>query len=186
MIELINIVSEMKGKNEKGESKVAVSVDEKTIDAADTVKYGKEYAFSTPFVDIISNGNFIIVDLVFPKEGAAELRTAWNYLERFGRQTHENVDGSLLHFVEFTVIPLKYSGKYFCSLVNPVFWARQSSEFGKPVDSIRMLFEKEAVNFFEAPPVDEKALDREIEKEILEEQKAEEAIGSQEENPRNM
>lgn len=174
MIELIDIINEMKGKNEKGESKVAVSVDEKTLDAANAIKYGHEYIFNTPFVDILSNGNFIIVDIVFPREGAAELRTAWNYLERFGKMTHENVDGASIQLVEFTLIPLRYSGRYFCSLVNPVFWALQPSGFGKPVDSIRMLFEKEAVNIFEATPVDEKAMDREIAHELSEEQAHEE------------
>lgn len=174
MIELYDILNEMKGKNEKGEAKSGVHVSEQLIDATDVVKTIKEYSFTAPYIDLIVNNNFIIIDLIFPKDRLAELRTAWSYLKSFGEKQNEYLDGSATPLLEFTFVPLKYNGKYFCSVVNPVYWAMQPSAPGSQIDSIRLLFEHEAVNFFEGDEINEKDVEKEIETELKERQRMEE------------
>ncbi len=174
MLELLQIINAMKGKNEEGKPKSGISIKESTIDAADNIKPVKEYMFTTPFVDLTVNGNFILFDLCFPTANDAELRTAWNYLKGFGEKQNEQLDEMKTTLVEFTVVPLEYNGKYFCSLLNPIFWALQPSAPGRQSDSIRMLFEKEAVNFFEGPEISEAEIEKEIEAEHQEHQRIEE------------
>ena len=171
MIELINILNSMQGNDEQGNPKSVVAVSENIIDVADDFIKVKDFSFTTPTTNIIVNGDFIILDLVFPKTGASELRNAWRYLKTFGENQNKTIDGAETNVLEFTIVPLEYHGKYFCTMINPVFWALQPSAPGYPADSIRMLFEKGAVNFLEGEEIDEKQLDKEIENDIIEEQR---------------
>ena len=180
MKELFNIIDAMKGKNEKDEPKSSISVSDQVVDAANNLKPVKEYVFTTPHINFTVNGDYILVDIIFPLSGIAELRTAWNYLKGFGEKQNEQLDGAKTNILEFTIIPLEYNGKYFCSMINPIFWALQPSAPGAQTDSIRMLFEKEAVNFFEGEEVDEQEIEKELENEEFEKRRLEELEGRKE------
>lgn len=174
MIELIEILNATKGKNEKNEPQGGVCVSEQLMDAADNMKTIKEYAFTSPVIDIILNGDYIIFDLTFPKTSAGEMRVLWNYLEGFGKNQNKHFEGLDTPILDFVIVPIKYSGQYFYTLVNPIYWAMQPSMPGSQIDTIRMLFEKEALNFFEADAIDEREIENEIEKEEYELQRLEE------------
>lgn len=175
MIELSQIINSMKGVNEKKEPKSGVSICEYILYPHDGLKTVREYFFTTPHINFIVQSEFIIVDLIFPKTGLIELRTAWNYLRKFGEQQTSLMDDEKNPVLEFTAVPLEHKGKYFCTLINPIYWALQPSDSNSNVNnSIRMLFEKAGVLIHEGEMLDDVTIDREIDDEIRAEERLEE------------
>ena len=171
MVELIDILNAIQGKDENGDPKSGVSITKYSMNASGMMKQNGDRSFSTPTANVIMNGRFILVDLVFPKSGAGELRAAWNLLKNFGENQNKHLDNFESDIFELTLIPLEYSGQYFCTFINPVFWSLQPSAPGLHADSIRMLFEKDSMSFLEGEKIDEAAMDKEIQYELREEQR---------------
>lgn len=171
MVELIDILNAIQGKDEKSEPKSGVAITEYIMDVTDSLKQERERTFATPSVNIVVTENFILVDLIFPKSGAGELRTAWRCLKDFEEKQNELLAEEDDAILEVTLVPLEYSGQYFCTLINPVFWSLHSSSPGLQSDTIRMLFEKEALSFLEGEKIDERLVRKEIEDEMNEEQR---------------
>lgn len=179
MIELINILKSIRGKDENGDPKSGLFISEYSMDSSGAMKQNKERSFATPTINILRNGDFILLDLVFPKTGAGELRAAWNFLKNFGEKQNEKLDDLEENILEFMIVPLEYSGKYFCTLINPIFWCLQPSAPGLQADSIRMLFERDTISFLEGEEIDEKEIEKEIQYEIREEQRLNEVAEKQ-------
>lgn len=174
MIELIDIINESTGVGENKEPKSGLSVSEQFLDATDELKTLKEHVFTNSVLNVILNGDYIVFDLMFPPTARAEQRVLWNYLERFGENQNKCYGKEDSPVLSFTVLPLKFSGKYFYTLINPIYWSLQPSAPGGDNDTIRLLFEDEALNIFESEGIDEKEIDFELEKEEYENQRLEE------------
>lgn len=162
------IVDASKGKNANGEPNCGFSVSEQNIDEVDRVKLLKDNVFTSPSIDFTFNGDFIILDVLFPSASSPELRVLWNTLVRYGKAQNENYGKDSASVLQFVIFPVKFSGEYYYTMLNPVFWALQPSMPGAAVDIIRLLFAKEALSIFKAAPVDEKEIKSEIEREEYE------------------
>lgn len=170
MLELIDIIKASEGKDENGMPKSSFSLIEQLMSASDEVKTLKEHVFVDAEIKVVLNGDYLMVDLIF-SASSAELRTLWNHLENFGNQQNKYFDKDEDPILEFLVVPLALSGKYYYSLINPICWTMQPSYFNGHINTIRLLFEKRGLNFFESDGVDEKEIDAEIEKEEYEKER---------------
>lgn len=169
MIDLLEIVKSSAGRDDKKNPNASLSISKQILDATDRLKTLKETVITTPELNVIFNGDYVILDVKFPTASSGELRVFWKGLEDFGNMQNEYFGKSDSPIFNVVVHPSKFSGEYFYSLINPVNWALQPASPGAAINVIRILFEKQALNIFAFDKTDIKSMDAEIEREVNEE-----------------
>ena len=113
---------------------------------------------------------YVQVDFKFISALDNDLRLMWNTLELYGKTSNDiNINTEqtgLLAVCGITMIPMFYDGQYFCSAVNPLFWALTAEEVGKNANVIRVLFNAEDFQIFENLDIDTDQLKKEVRQEI--------------------
>ena len=167
----MTIIKASQGRNKDGDSNCGFVISEQILSAENQVKVLRDFILTTPELYVIVNNEYVIVDFKFPKTSLVDVNRLWTALERFGKMQNEYLDKEDAPVFHITAAPIEFAGKYFYTLVNPCFWAKYQSVSSAPVDTIRLLFKKAAINFFEADQISEESVNAEIEQEFYEEQR---------------
>lgn len=138
-----------------------------------------EHPAYRPVLDLQKHGKFIQIDLEFPALSDIDLKIMWNMFEKYGRELDEVDDNSeSIPVSALTIVPLVYEGGYYMIAINPIFWTLQPSQPGKEATVIRLLYEEENLNFYEASEEDINIEDIEadVDRTILEQENYEQEI----------
>lgn len=171
MADLMTIIKSSQGRNQDGDANCGFVVSEQLLNVENQVKVLRDFVLTTPELHVILNGEYVIMDFKFPRTALVDVNRLWTSLERFGKMQNEYHDKDDAPIFHVTAAPLEFSGKYFYTLINPCFWSKYQSVSGAPVDTVRVLFKKVAINFFEADQINEDAVRAEIEQELYEEKR---------------
>ena len=158
-------------KTANGLSNTSICIDCNVIDlATQDAKPITSVALQKPVVSVERHGLYVQVDFKFISALDNDLRLMWNTLELYGKTSNDiNINTEqtgLLAVCGITMIPMFYDGQYFCSAVNPLFWALTAEEVGKNANVIRVLFNAEDFQIFENLDIDTDQLKKEVRQEI--------------------
>lgn len=138
-----------------------------------------EHPAYKPVLNIQKHGKFIQIDLEYPATSDTDLKIMWNMLEKYGRELDEvDDDSESIPMSVLTMVPLVYEGCYYMIAINPIFWALQPSQPGKDATVIRLLYEEENLNFYEASEedIDIESVEADVDRAILEQQSFEQEV----------
>lgn len=138
-----------------------------------------EHPAYKPVLDMQKHGKFIQIDLEYPTSSDIDLKIMWNMLEKYGQELDEvNEDSESIPMSALTIVPLVYEGCYYMIAINPIFWTLQPSQPGKEATVIRLLYEEENLNFYEASEedIDIEGIEADVDRAILEQQNFEQEV----------
>ena len=174
---LNEIINESCGKNAQDKPKSALTFDcsmwpvnANELSQPEPRMVGTRSAYK-PVIEIEKHGEFIQVDLIFQSYLDADLKIIWNLFEKYGDLLNEISDESTeVPAATLTITPVIYDGKYYILCISPLFWTLQPEKPGGQANVIRILFHEDDFGVFESEGVDIDAIDREIERDVANEE----------------
>lgn len=126
-------------------------VKEKDIEDKNKHTSLSEHISYKPKIEIKTNGEFVILDLIFNSALDPELGILFSHLEKFGKEVTkiltEHLEKTALS--SLVVTPTYYDGEYFFSLVNPIFWCKMPSDNTRAdANMIRLLYKQDSMFFY--------------------------------------
>lgn len=134
-----------------------------------TVKNLSHNMTSKSYVEIYSvNDKYWMLDLSFLSDRDMDLKMIWKSLNSV-KEKNRGLKENEMILSRFILLPSDFEG-YYIDLINPLFFALQPNIVNGPINTIRLVFEAENVNFIYTDEINKEM----IEQEIIEEEKLEE------------
>lgn len=171
MVNMEEFLSNLCAKNQNGLSETSICIECNVIDLQTTEsKPVVSVTLQKPVINVERHGVFIQLDYTFISALDTDLKLMWNALELYGKTSNDiNVDTEktgLFTSAGITMVPTQYSGKYFCTAINPIFWSLTANEIGSNANTIRILFNIEDFEVFENLNIDVEKIKKEVKEEI--------------------
>ena len=138
-----DIIREACGKNDDKQPKSITSLGFGNFDEENNdVKDLSTSVFENPTVVIENHSPIVQVDLIFPSAIDMELKCMWSLLEKYGSNTDEYERGERKDspICIFSFSPIKYNGKYFININEPIMWVNQPEFVGNPQNNVIRFF----------------------------------------------
>lgn len=172
------------GKNELGETNSSICMELYLMESLDDESRSiSSSAVCGPIVEIESRNEFVQIDLIFDNSKNIELRKMWFSLENFGKEIAKDRESTDLAvpYLNLTILPLKYDGKYFWLCLNPIMWTLQPEVPGGEPNVLRILFYSHEINLMSTNVIQSEEVDKELERELANLQYQEEQYALKEE-----
>lgn len=158
-------------KTANGLTNTSVAIDCNIIDMrTGNAKPIASIALQKPLISVERHGTYIQIEYKFISALDNDLKLMWNTLELYGKTSNDiNIAAEftgLFASCGITMIPMYFDGQYFCSAVNPLFWALTAEEVGKNANVIRLIVNMEDFQIFENLDIDTEKLKREVRQEL--------------------
>lgn len=153
------IYQSMLGYDNENQSKVSLTltsfkingITKKDIEDPKKREILSEYSIRRPSIKITPTKGFIMLDLIFKSALDPELSIIYNHLEKHGQlmDSLAQSEEKSIPVCVITLIPTDFYGKYYYSLIDPIFWCKQpSTSLKMDNNSIRLLFVNDQEHFF--------------------------------------
>lgn len=137
------MIQELSGADENGNSKCIISIQPQRCDAeGNTTNTDEEYVTEKPIVKMFKQaGGYVLVDLVFSSMQDVDLRRTYSYLADFFTATNSTTDDELdFPLLVISFVPNSLQGEYFALGINPIFYALTPDDVTGEPNTIRMVF----------------------------------------------
>lgn len=127
-------------------------------------------ALQKPLVEVERHGVHIQIEFKFISALDNDLKLMWNTLELYGKTSNDiniaTAETGMFAACAITMIPMHFDGRYFCTAINPIFWALTADEVGKNANVIRLIVNMEDFQILENLNIDVEEIKREARAEI--------------------
>lgn len=176
------IIASACGNDSNGLPNSAITLSTQLYNLVDTTQkpiIEGEHPAHKPTVYMQNHGEFMQIDLVFPNHMDIDLQVMWRMMEIYGTKLNQiNDESTHIPMSLLTICPLADQGTYYIVAHNPIFWVLQPVNPGDQATVIRLLYEADTFNVYEAGDDDirieeiEADVDRSIQQQEIAEKQA--------------
>lgn len=154
-MEMKEILKTIMAVNEEGKSDTAVSFGVYDVAGEEAVEKSFDSILG-PKIKIHGMFDKIMVDLIFANDRDVDLYKVWNILNKYQKEMHESTldETKVVPYLNIVMLPMSHEGHVYADANTPMLWTLTSLGVGKPIDTIRLVFSADKINFYTSDDID--------------------------------